>query len=215
MGYSAILFDLDGTLVDSTQLWVQAYQETFADHDLSITEDEVVSSLQQRRTMEDNLALKGADHDAEELKEKRDTRYCTLLHESAMWMNNHVPLVLVQLKTQGYPLGLVTNSRRSYVEPLDRKLALNSVFSTIITTDEMGARSKPDPYGLLLACEELKVDPSETLYVGDQLFDMLAARDAGIHGVLIPSSSTPNEARQYADTVLESIEEIETIFNRG
>ena len=88
------------------------------------------------------------------------------------------------LKRQGVRLGIVTNNSREGTRMGLEHLGLTGAFSVVVTCDDVSC-CKPDPEGIRLALDRLGSDPAGALFVGDSANDLLAARRAGIPGVLV------------------------------
>jgi pyrophosphatase PpaX len=92
--------------------------------------------------------------------------------------------VLARLHAGGRRLGIVTAKRRDTAELAFATVPLGHLFETIVGGDET-ERHKPDPEPLLLGAERLGADPAETAYVGDSPFDIRAAKAAGMYAVAV------------------------------
>jgi phosphoglycolate phosphatase len=93
-----------------------------------------------------------------------------------------VDAVLRTLETRGVPWGVVTNKPKRYTDPLLHDLGLAVRAAVFISGDEVSS-AKPAPDSLLLACQRLRLSPSGCLYVGDDKRDIDAGRAAGMHTV--------------------------------
>ena len=105
--------------------------------------------------------------------------------------------VLQQLKEYGYRLGIVSNHKAWLAEHLD-KLGLAQFFETIVVSDMVGVE-KPDPRIMHIALENLALDASDCLYVGDHPFDVLCARGAGLDCAWIASEEAQLPRSVYFD----------------
>jgi pyrophosphatase PpaX len=118
--------------------------------------------------------------------------------------------VLVRLREEGRRLGIVTAKRRSTVELAFARVPLAHLFETVVGGDET-ARHKPDPEPLLLAAERMSADPSETAYVGDSPFDVRAAKAAGMHAIAVTWGRIHDRdklEREEPDAIVETAEEL-------
>ncbi len=124
-----------------------------------------------------------------------------------------VKAALKRLKQAGYTLACVTNKAEQFTLPLLQALGIHDCFSLITSGDSL-ARKKPDPLPLLHSAEHFGLSPTESLMVGDSSNDVKAARAAGFaivcvpygynHGVDIRASSP--------DAVIDSLERLEAVF---
>ncbi len=171
--YQAILFDFDGTLLDSFPAHYQAYEVTMAHFGLHLA-----PSFYKENCSPDWYQL----YRALDIPEARWPEANEVWLEEA---SKHQPLLfagtqslLLALKSR-YTLGLVTSGSRSRVV---RDLAANDIeelFQVIVTGDDV-SRPKPDPEGMQTALSELGLLPGDALYIGDAREDYLMAQAAGV-----------------------------------
>ena len=177
MRFKAVLFDLDGTLIDSTRLIVESYHHTMRVHrGGTFPDSEWIAGLGtplrvQFRRFTDDVA---------EVQRMIETyREWNLAHHDAMVRAFPGAVDTVKrLKAQGARLGIVTSKNRHGVE---RGLALcgfDGLFDEIVTSDDLEA-SKPDPAPVFAALARLDAPAPSALFVGDSPHDIAAGRDAG------------------------------------
>ena len=178
--FDAILFDLDGTLVDTAPDMVAVL--------LGMQQDRGVSQLPYNlaRSHVSNgalglirLAFPGADDTlANQLHQEYLDRY-----ESAVCVDSaifpKIGALLDELDAAGRPWGIVTNKPKRMTEPLLEGLGIGSRAACSISGDTLPQR-KPDPAPLLLASEKIGVPSEKTVYVGDSVRDIEAGRAAGM-----------------------------------
>ena len=113
---------------------------------------------------------------------------------------------LASLRAQGVPLGVVTNKADTFIQPLLEQTGLSGYFEVLVGGDRL-PKVKPDPMPLVWACGRLGVSPTETLFIGDSINDALAARAAGCPVFLLPYGY--NEDRDVheldCDAIVESV----------
>ena len=210
MTYAAILFDLDGTLVDSIDIYSEAVKDMFAAAGIQLPLESFRDSYGKGLILKDWLVKYGVGEDQlSVLRPLRDQRYIALLREKIEWLDGASGL-LTALKER-HPLGLITGSWQSYVDAIDSRLQVSPHFQTVVTADNMGDFMKPHPHGLLLAADRLGVEPEQCIYIGDQLFDIDAAKNAGMKSCCLRGTYTPKEAVERADFVVETLEEVERL----
>lgn len=200
----ALLFDLDGTLVDSIPTWVDANIRMLKKFGYSMDPDVFLKDYYQKGLHFKGILEKcGLDLSlGERFYPQRDDLYIELLGKNVEWIGEAGEVL--KKCAEKLPLGLMTGSRRSFIDALESRLHLSRLFKAIITYDDTGEKMKPNPFGLLLLTKKLGVDPAECLYIGDQMVDPIAARNAGMKSCLIPFRETPSGAEAEADYVITS-----------
>lgn len=176
----AVLFDLDGTLLDSFTLHYAAYEAMFAKFGIAITREHFLSSYSPNwyRTYEAfGLA-----------EEHWETANALWLAEADKHKPELFPGVREMLVRLGgiYTLGIVTSGSKSRVAKDVQRLGIAEHFSTIITGDDIND-PKPAPEGLELALSLLSVPPNQAIYVGDAYADFQMASAAGVRFFGVPS----------------------------
>ncbi len=174
MGIRAVLFDLDGVLVDSLDVWYRAMNET-------------LSRFGKRRLGKGEYVRKywgfNLSRNFERLGLGREAvEYCLLRYERHLAEVRTFPEaeeVLRELRKRGFRLALVTNTPSRLVRRLLSNLGLLELFDVVLTGDEV-RRAKPHPEGVRKACRRLGVHPSQAVLVGDTRSDVQAGRGAGV-----------------------------------
>jgi HAD superfamily hydrolase (TIGR01509 family) len=190
---TAILFDLDGTLVDTITLYGEAVLASLKERGIDATWDEYREWYNRPVHLPEVLERRGlAAELVTPLRARRDELYLELLKTKTQWYPGAKEL-LTTLTAKKIPLGMITGSWMSYVDAIDSLLDVKKYFDAIITVDDMRPFLKPHPRGLLLAAERMGVDPKDCVYIGDQRFDSEAATAAGMQGILVHAEWTPKD----------------------
>ncbi len=178
--FDAVLFDLDGTLLDSIALILESYRYTLAAHGLPPHSDEdVLSGL--GTTLEHQLTRWGCQ-DVDGLIATY-IEHNLVVHDELVRPYEGVSEIVLALRERGTPLGLVTSKRRRGGEQGLRALGLDGCFDALVFGDEV-ARPKPDPDPVERALAQLGLAPSlRVTFVGDSSHDVHAGRDAGVHTI--------------------------------
>jgi len=206
MHLKAVLFDLDGTLVDSTRAHVEAWINAAQSLGIIVAREEVealmgLSSLDIARSL---LQGKGCIESAEHLAALKDEIFMKEMLGEIELIDGALEAVS-WVKDKGLLSGVVSmNPARLIIEVLRLKGLLNLI-DVIVGSDNV-ERGKPAPDALLMACELLEVKPDECIYVGDKSYDVLAARNAGMKSVIV------GEEVDEADHYLESIAELPSLI---
>ena len=177
----AVLFDLDGTLLDTAPDFIRVVnqqrllhnQDTLAPHLIRETVSNGARAL-----IKLAFNLEAGDEDFV----NRHTELLALYEESIAEETVFFPgidLFLKQLEENSIPWGIVTNKPSRFTLPLLERLKLNNRCSVTVCPDDV-THSKPHPEPLFLACNKLNCSPERSLYVGDHERDIEAGRSAGM-----------------------------------
>jgi pyrophosphatase PpaX len=206
--YRTVLFDLDGTLVDSAAMILASFQHaTRTVLRREIPEQELLAAVGGPGLRAQMEAL--APDRVEELIEVY-SEHNVGLHPDLQPCVGILGL-LETLKAEGRRLGVVTAKRRATLSLGFEVLPLLEQFFDVTIAAEDTERHKPDPQPLLAALERLDEDPQNASYVGDSPFDIQAAKAAGMGAIAVTWGAIhPRERleREQPDAVVETCEEL-------
>lgn len=184
MAPEAVLFDLDGTLADTAPDLAAALNSLRAEHGLGPIGEDQLRPWTSNGTRGMLRAGFGVDPD--------DPRYRPLarrylqIYGGAPFVRTALfpdfATVLEDLEARGIRWGVVTNKPRPLAEPIIAGLGLADRIACLVG-GLCAAAPKPSPAPLLLACERIGVAPGHCVYVGDDLRDIVAGRDAGMRTI--------------------------------
>ena len=179
MSIRAVLFDLDGTLIDSAGdlgLAADAMRTKRGMTSLPLERYRPMAGAGARGMMQVAFGMSPEHPDFLQFREEFFTNY-----EAAMLVTTYafpqVPELLQTLEHLDMPWGIVTNKSRRFTEPLVQQMPLLQPAAVVISGDTM-PHAKPHPAPLLEAARQLGVPPSSCIYVGDDMRDMQAALSA-------------------------------------
>lgn len=176
----AVLFDLDGTLVDTAEEFVVVVQRLRAEHDLPEMDPvRIRASVSNgaRALVALGLGLDPEDDIFESKRLRLLELYAEVLGTSAKPYPG-INALLAQLDERGIHWGVATNKPRAYAEPLLQRIDLPSCPS-LVCPDDVKDR-KPHPESLYRNCKDLDCAPHQAIYVGDHLRDIEAGKRAGM-----------------------------------
>ena len=200
--YPVVLFDLDGTLVDSAGVILASFhhatetvlQRRFPDE--QILAQVGGSNLEAQMTL---LAPDKVDELVRVYRAHNDPSYSEMSCFAGMVD------VLAQLKEEGRRLGVVSAKRRPTVERVFDGAGIGKYFDVVVGSDAT-ERHKPHPEPLLRALDELGARPEDAAYVGDSPFDMAAAKAAHVFAVAVAWGGIHRV--EDADVLVESPEDL-------
>ena len=209
LAVSAVLFDLDGTLLDTLPDLHAAASAMLRDMGRPALPETATRNYVGRgipnlvkRLLADSLAA--ADDataaPAEALASFR-THYA---RENGRQVRPYPGVIdgLKALKAKGIPLGVITNKAQAFTLPLLEQMGLAGYFDVVVSGDLL-PKPKPDPMALVWACGRLNVSPADTLFIGDSINDFLAGRAAGCYVFLLPYGY--NEGRDVHELAGDAI----------
>ena len=171
----AILFDLDGVLIDSLYAWFSLFNATLIHFGYKPITEEVFRRHWGQSTEEDvRIFMPGTTLD--EVRDYFLNHYVKYL--SYLKLNPHARKILEELTNLGLKLGCVTNSHRDIVKKILKKHDFINFFQAIVTADDV-TNPKPAPDILFEACKILNVVPGEAIFLGDTQTDTEAGERAG------------------------------------
>ena len=170
-----VLFDFDGTMGRSLSTWASAYGDALRHHGVDLAHDELIDCCF-HRPQHEVIAQHGvADpHGFKELVWES-----VRLRVDEVDPYPHFVETLHALRSAGYRVAVVSNSRKVNIEPVLVRWGIYDLFDAIVTIDDV-THGKPDPEAVHHALNRLNVSPSEAYIVGDSTVDIRAGHRAGI-----------------------------------
>jgi HAD superfamily hydrolase (TIGR01509 family) len=205
----AVVFDLDGVLLDSEEIWDRAREELAKErggrwHDRAQRDMMGMSSKEWSRYMHDVIGL---EEPPEEISREVVRRLTEFYREE-------LPAIpgaheAVERLAARWPLGLASSSNRELIDLALELLGVKHLFKATVSSEEV-ERGKPAPDVYLEAARRLGVEPTRAAAIEDSHNGILAARAAGMHVVAIPNRHFPpgEDALAAADVVLASPAEL-------
>jgi len=204
--FPVVLFDLDGTVVDSGGIILASMRHatrTVLGREIS---DEALMAAVGGPGLEAQMRDLGGDEHLDELVRVYRAHNEPLHDRLELFAG--MDDVLLRLKEEGRKLGLVSAKRRTTVELAFAATAIGHLFDVVVGGDE-APRQKPAPDTLLVALERLGAAPADAVYVGDSPFDMSAAKAGGLHAIGVTWGGVHDRSLlSEADEVVETPREL-------
>jgi len=207
----ALLFDLDGTLVDSNELIFQTFEHLFQEHlGKTIPRDEIVNTFGKplEEVMESYFPNQGY------LYAQHYRSYNIANHDELTTLCPQVIEGLEYFKSKGLKIALVTSKARPTADKSLQLFHLENYFDVIITP-ELTVKHKPHPAPALKALEYLKIPPQDAIMIGDSPYDIQCGRAAGCKTAAVSYSAYSIEKLLAAspDYIIDTISELDAYLD--
>lgn len=180
--YKTIIFDFDGTVVDTNEIVIQSWQHTYRTLEgKEHPREEIVSTFGEPLW----ISMERAFPD-------RDVDECVAIYRGFQknHFNEEIKLfpgmreLIIELKARDYEVGIVTSRTRDTTINGLNKFGLMDYIDDIVSCDDTD-KHKPDPEPVNIALRHFKTEPSQAIMIGDSMFDILCAHNARVKAVLV------------------------------
>ena len=209
MMLKAVIFDMDGVLVDSERFHKETEIEIFRKHGVKTSWDELSSftGMADSKLFEHFIREHSLDVTPEQLADEKTGFLMESIKGRLRCMPGAVELIR-NLKGRDVKIGLATSSKKRVALGFLDELGIRSSFDSILTADEV-QNAKPDPEIYRKASETLDAKPEECIVIEDSGKGIKAARSAGIACIGLKSADSINQDLGGADLIIESLEELD------
>lgn len=205
-----VLFDMDGTMLDTEPISMACWRKSAAHFDITI-DDELMDTFFGKNLVGIEEILRnafGIDEEAIKIVEGRQGYYRAYLEEHGAPLKPGLIEILEYLKSKNIPAVVCTSTDKVTGEKLLKKVGVYDYFDDFVYGD-MVTRTKPDPQGFLMAAEFIGKNPEECLVVEDSPNGVLAGKASGGYVIFVPDKiDLPADVREGITAEMPSLHEI-------
>lgn len=206
-----ILFDLDGTLINTNTLILETFKYVLNDSlGIKAEDDELIKYFGEPLNY---TMSRYCEEKTDELVNSY-IEYCATIHDDYAKEYDGVEEALIELKNRGYKLAVVTSKRRNTALRGLKLFHLEKYFDVIITPEDTETH-KPNPEPVLKALELLNIKPDEAIMIGDSHNDILSGKAANTKTCLVKYTFIPLQGllKYKPDYVIDDMRELLNILN--
>ncbi|PBQ33292.1 2-deoxyglucose-6-phosphatase [Sphingobacteriaceae bacterium] len=210
----AVIFDMDGVLIESEYLWRRAMIAGFKEFGMELTEDDCRKTMGLRigEVIESWLSHFKKEHlVADEIEKRIISRLLELIDQAGNFIPG-IPALLAFCEEKKLKVGLATSSSKLLMKTVLKKLDLGNTFHSTISAEHM-PYGKPHPQVFLDCAGELIVNPQQCLVIEDSLNGVIAAKAAQMKVIAVPDDEH-NHLKGFAvaDYTLKNMHEVLGLF---
>lgn len=219
MKFEAILFDMDGTVLDSAPDFIAISQQMLNKHGLPAVDDEKIRQVVSGGAKAMVAAAFDITEDNPQFESLRLEFLDLYLHSCAVHscLYKGIDKLLTDIEKASIKWGIVTNKPVRFAEPILERLGLTERCAVLVCPEHV-SYCKPSPEPLLLAAKQLAIDPQTILYVGDDKRDIDSGNAAGCktlavcYGYIHPQDNPHNWG---AGAVVNTVTELQQVIDRA
>lgn len=211
--FAAVIFDMDGVIVDSEPRHVQAFMDVFRELDMEHTHGidfEAYLGKSDESVWVDFVNMHKPEKTQRELQDWKQSRLIEILQKEEPIFPG-IP-ELVQLLGKHVPLAVASGSLHPVIDAVLELDGLRQYFNAIVSIQDVGNRTKPEPDVYLRAAELLKVDPGEICAIEDSAAGVQAALNAGMQVIAITNSLRADQLT-HATCVVDTFDEVRELLH--
>lgn len=212
-----VIWDMDGTLIDSTEYHWQSWRDALAAEDYDLTYEQFKSTYGQRNDSIIRSYL-GADvslSDIDRIGEAKETQYRAMIRENGIDLLPGVQHWLDYLKAQGWKQAIATSAPRLNLETIIEVCHLQGYFTATVSAEDV-ERGKPDPQVFLLAADRMGIAPERCIVIEDAPAGVEAGKNGGMRTIGVLTSQHELTADQVVSTLDKlPADAFETLLNNA
>lgn len=204
----AILFDMDGTLVDTESTYVEAVHLCLKKYHITIDHQKLLKIVygRSRKMISNDLCKQFTQLNQLEFEKEIDVNFEELIQNNDITIESSCD-ALRKLR-KNYHVAIVSGSTRHHIETFTRIANVHLNYQFYLGSEDY-ANGKPDPECYLLAAEKLNLKPEQCLVIEDSNVGVRAAKAAGMQCIALKRPSAPNQDLSLADCIIDSLEKLD------
>ncbi|MBS7627122.1 HAD family phosphatase [Candidatus Bathyarchaeota archaeon] len=207
----AVIFDFDGTIVDSYEAHLESFRRALRKYSLKVDDEEIYRRFgKPAKVILAEILPESVHHLIDDIVMEKRREFIET--SSGIRLFKGVEETLRYLRSKGVCLGLATSADRPSVMRVLGRFSIQHYFDTVVSSEDV-VEAKPNPRIFILTVERLGVEPDDCIIVGDSIFDVIAAVEAGMRIVVVANNPYQVEgAREMGVEVLDSMDELKNII---
>lgn len=185
--FKAVIFDMDGVLIDSESHWQNIEKGLFANLGITLNHD-IITQMTGKSMQESILLIKehfGLLQSVEELLEQKKNASEEIYTKLSTPMPG-IDQLLADIKHGGLPMAIASGSYLYRIEKIVKRFGWEKYFDQLVSTDHVGLKGKPDPAIYLYAAKTLNLDPHDCVVLEDSENGIRSAQAAGMKCIAVP-----------------------------
>jgi beta-phosphoglucomutase family hydrolase len=202
----AVIFDMDGTVVDTTRIEYDAWKQIFDEQQVDFPYEEYIQVLGAKGAEIVKERIDMNEDQIEELLEKKETYLKQLVEKNGLQLIPDVEKVLREIRKLNLKMALATGSSQEKLDFILERFQIRQYFDVFVTADDV-ENGKPDPEVFLKAAEKLNVPPQECVVMEDASNGVEAAKNAHMTCIAITSTRGKDQLEK-ADLVIDHYKDL-------
>ncbi len=205
----AFIFDMDGTVIDSTQMDYDAWQKVMREYDAELPYEDYIARLGAKGAEIAKDYLHVDDGEIEKLISRREGYFKEMVEQKGIEFIPQVEQILQEIRNAHLKTALATGANKEKLKFMFGKLPIEQYFDVFVTADDVST-GKPDPEIFLQAAQKLGVDPDQCVVMEDASNGVEAARSGGMRCIALTTTRSADKL-QGADLILEGYHQLDLL----
>ncbi|MFC1861388.1 HAD family hydrolase [Chloroflexota bacterium] len=203
----AVIWDMDGVIVDSGPYHFGAWQYAFQKKGVEFTEEDFRHHFGQRNDtiIKSTLGENVSQDEIDDIADDKEENYRQRVRQHIKSLPGAIELIK-SLPRNGFSAAIASSAPMENIKLIIMALGLDSSFQAIVSGGEV-KEGKPSPQGFLLAAEKLEVEPANCIVIEDAVAGVAGAKRAGMRCIAV-TNSHPRESLKEADLIVDTLEAV-------